>query len=145
MAKTAAQMAANYQSAMASGTTRQKYIDGINGYQGNPMADAATPAAMQRYQDGVMASITSGRRARGLQKANPAVWKQNAVQFGAAGLASGAQKAKSKVDAHFADWASTYEQASQAARAIQGSGMAAALQKVEAVLNIYAQKSGKTY
>jgi hypothetical protein len=118
--KTAADMAAAYQRGMANAS--QNYIAGINAVTVNPMQLAATDQAMQAYQNGVMRSVSSGRRAAALNAANPATWKTNAVTVGASRLVSGAQKAKPKVDAHFQKWQPIYAQASAAASALPKGG-----------------------
>jgi hypothetical protein len=92
--KSAADALKRWQAAMSSGTARQNYIDGINSTTVNPMAEAATPAAMQKYRDNVLESITSGRRERKLMQASAAVWKANAVNFGASKLADAAKKGR---------------------------------------------------
>ena len=140
---TPAAATAKWKAAMASGTARQNYIDGINNTTVNPMAEAASPQAMAKYQEGVMASITSGYRIRKLNAASPAMWKQNAVNFGAGKLASGAQKAEAKYAAFATDWAGTWEQMRQAAKSVQGTGVEAAIEKVRAVILLAKQKAGK--
>jgi hypothetical protein len=135
--RSAQQMAAKWKAAMASGVASQNYKDGINAYNGNPMAEAATPEAMAKYQNRVNESITSGKRQRKLLAANPATWKQNAVTVGAAALASGATKAASKVEAHFQRFGPAYQQASDAAKAIPHDGSTeSALARVRAAIQV---------
>lgn len=133
--------AAAYQRGMAGAGTA--YTEGINSVTESPMQKAATPEAMQAYQDGVMRSIQSGKRVAALQAAPLATWKQNATTVGAQRLASGAQKAQSKVQAHFQKWAPIYSQASQAAAAVQGpKSQATAMAKVAAALQVMMQAAG---
>lgn len=86
-----------YMAGMADARTAAKYRKGIQGYNGNPMAQAATTEALQNYVNRVQESVNSGHRARQLLAANPAVWKQNAVTTGAARLGDGAKKAAAKM------------------------------------------------
>jgi hypothetical protein len=100
------------------GSASSKYVDGINAFQGNPMALAATPQALQAYLAGVTASINNGKRARSLMNSDPNAWKANSVGVGAQRLASGAQKGKAKYAAQAQKWAGVFTQASAAAAAI---------------------------
>lgn len=127
-----------WQAAMSSGTARQNYIDGINSTTVNPMAEAATPAAMQRYRDNVLESITSGRRERKLQQASPAVWKQNAVTFGASKLADAAKKGGAKYQAWSQSAAATWQQMQDAAKSSSGT-----MEKIRAALNVQLSAAGK--
>jgi hypothetical protein len=127
-----------WQAAMASGTTRQNYVDGINATTVNPMAEAATPAAMQRYLDNVTLSVTSGRRANKLNQASPAVWKSQAINFGAAKLAASAQKGAVKYQAFAQRNQAVWQQMQEAARGATG-----ALEKIRAALNVQLQAAGK--
>lgn len=138
MAKTADQATQRWKSAMASGTTRQNYIDGINGYQGNPMAQAATPAALQKYQDACALSVSSGRRAARLNASSPAVWKAQAVNFGASKLATAAQQSGPK----YAAWAQS-AQATWQAQTDAAKGASGALEKVRAAINVALRAAGK--
>lgn len=114
MAKTINTEAAvkRYTDAMASGATKQKYIDGINSVTESPMAKAASPAAMDLYLRRTQESVTSGKRARNLLAAPLSRYKDNATKKGADRLASGAATAVDKVRAHFQKWGPTYQQVS---------------------------------
>src|SRR5428012_1565 len=94
--KPADQISKNWVAAMQSATTQNKYKDGINRYQGNPMAQAATDAAQQKYLQHVQQSVANGKRSASLMNADPAMWKQNALNLGATGLGTGASKKASK-------------------------------------------------
>lgn len=143
MAVSADMAAKRYQDSMQSGATKQRYIDGINATTVNPMALAATPEAMQKYQDRIMESIRTGKRAKRLQETSVQSWKSGATDKGASRLASGAQQAANKVRAHFAKWGPIYDQAAQAAAAISGSGRDAALQKVKASMDVLMNAAGR--
>lgn len=137
----AASLTAAWQRGMAGAGAA--YTEGINNTTVNPMALAATPEAMQKYQDGVARSIASGKRRDALNAANPQTWKANAVQFGAANLANGARKASPKFQAAMQKWGPIYAQASQAAAAVQGpKGMATALAKQQAALQVLMSAAG---
>lgn len=95
-----------YQDAMSSGTTKQKYQDGIDRTTDNPMvkAEAANDLYLQRVQD----SVSSGRRSAALLSAPMARWKDNSKKKGADRLSTGAMGALDKVRAHFQKWAPIY-------------------------------------
>lgn len=134
--KTAQQASANWTGAMGSAQTKQKYIDGINGYSGNPMADAATPQAMQAYADGVQRSIDNGKRLKSLQNASPTLWKSNATSIGASNLQSGAKKGAPKYQTNIAPYAAVWPQMRAAARALPKGGLQNATNRVNAALSI---------
>src|SRR6202022_658633 len=90
--KPADQINKNWVAAMQSATTQNKYKDGISRFQGNPMQIAASDASQQKYLQHVQQSVANGKRAASLLAADPAMWKQNAMNIGAAGLGTGATK-----------------------------------------------------
>lgn len=143
MPKTAQQMAANYQAAMQSPNTQAKYKQGIEAFTGNPMELAASDQAMQFYLNRVTESVTSGKRARRLRETPRERWHRNAITVGANQLSVGAQKAKDKVDAHFAKWAPIYQQARDAARALPKGGKANALARVSAAMDVLMAAAGR--
>jgi len=120
---------------------QQSYKDGIQGTTENPMQLAAAKAdvALANYTE----AISSGRWANKLANTPVEVWKQNSIN--AAGRwASGVQKGTPKVQAHLTKFAPVYEQAKQAARAIQGTGESAASEKMLAARRILRAAAGKT-
>lgn len=127
---------------MGSPQTAQKYKDGINGFNGNPMALAATPEAMQAYLDGVQRSIASGKRANSLNQASAATWKNNAINVGAARLASGATKSQAKYAAKIAPYAAVWPQMRAAARALPKGGLANATARAAAALQVLMTAAG---
>lgn len=127
---------------MGSPTTAQKYKDGINGFNGNPMALAATPEAMQAYLDGVQRSITSGKRANSLNQASAATWKNNAINVGAARLASGATKSQGKYATKITPYATVWPQMRAAARALPKGGFANAAARAAAALQVLMSAAG---
>jgi hypothetical protein len=122
---------------MSSGAAQQKYKNGINATTVNPMAEAASDAAMTKYEQNVMASVTSGYRRNKLMAADPGQWKTNAIA-GAAGLGSGAQKKKAKFLRAMQTMAPAYQAASQAAHAVTGIQA-----KVMAAINALRTAAGK--
>jgi hypothetical protein len=97
---------------------------------------------MDKYVRNVQASVASGKRARALNNADPGVWKTNALNIGAPGLGTGAQKAKSKMLNRMNFMAPVYNQASQAAAAIPDDGNMN-LQKVAAAIQVMRSAVGK--
>jgi hypothetical protein len=145
MAKTAAQMAAAWVSAMQSPNTAAKYKAGIAATTVNPMQLAASPAAQAKYAANTAAAVSSGRMAAALNAVSMQTWQNNASGVGAMALTSGATKATGKVQAHFNKWAPIYAQAKQAAEAIPNDGsMAAALARVQAAITVMKQAAGKS-
>lgn len=140
--KTAQQAQAAWLAAMGAASTKQKYVDGINGFTGNPMALAATQEAMQAYVDGVQRSVDSGRRAAALNGASVADWKNNATTIGAQRLASGAQKAQAKYLKNIAPYAAVWPQMRAAARALPKGGLANAQARAAAALQVIMQAAG---
>lgn len=139
----AAKAAAAYQRGMAQAASA--YKDGIQSVTESPMAAAATPAASARYMEGIQRSEASGKRVAKLQATPLQTWKDNAVNVGANRLATGAQKAAGKVQAHHQKWAPVYQAASDAAAAVTGpKGLATAMAKQQAALTVLMQAAGST-
>lgn len=142
--KTAQQAVANWTAAMGSAQTRQNYVAGIQGYNGNPMQLAASDEAMQAYLAGVQRSIDTGKRVQSLNSASVADWKNNAVNFGANNLATGAKKAMTKYQRNIAPYAAVWPQMRAAARALPKGGIAAAQARAGAALQVLMQAAGYT-
>lgn len=133
----------NYQTGMNG--AQQAYKDGIARYNGNPMAAAAAPDAMARYQQGVMDSISSGRRAQALNNADAAAWKANATTFGAPALATGAKKAEAKQRRKMGSAPSLWQaQRDAVAQMPQGHDVGSASARVAAAMTLAKQHFGKT-
>ena len=126
-------MANNWKQGMANAGAA--YTAGINATNVNPMALAATPDAMQRYQDGCTRSVTSGKRAAALNAADPGLWKANAVKYGSANLAQAGTKSLPKYTAAAQKLAPVLSQASAAAHALPKGGLGNAMARVNAVLS----------
>lgn len=135
------QMAAAWKAGM--GSAGAKYTAGINKVTESPMAKAATPEAMQRYQDGVMRSIANGKRVASLNASPLSTWKQNATTFGASNLSQGAAKGAPKYAAQAQKWAPILASASQAAAAVTGpKSHGTAVAKVAANLQVIMTAAG---
>lgn len=119
----------------------ESYKQGVMGVTESPMALAAAQAdkAQRNYSE----AISSGRWAKGLQNVSLEQWKQAAATGGAARLASGVTKGAPKMAKFLQEWAPTFEQAKQAARAIPNDGKAGAMARVAAVYDILRQRAGK--
>lgn len=142
--KTAAQMVANWQKGMQNPATVQKYKDGINGTQVNPMALAASATAQQKYLNNTSSAVSSGRMAAKLNSVPMEFWKSQAVNIGANNLTMGANKGLSKATAFFNRFAAVYQQASDAAKAIPNDGSEAAISaRVLAAIRVMKQAAGK--
>lgn len=119
----------------------ESYKAGINAVTENPMALAAAQAdkAARNYQE----AMSSGRWQQKMMSVSMDAWKQAAVNGGAQRLASGVAKGLAKMQRHLQEWAPTYEQAKQAARAIPNDGKAGAMARVAAVYDLMKQKANK--
>lgn len=143
MAKTPDQMAAAWKASMQNPQTAQRYKDGINGTSVNPMELAASPDAEQLYLQNIQLAVSSGKRRDKLRAVPLARWKNNAINVGAASLSSGAVKAMDKVSAHFQKWGPIYAQASAAAKALPKGGMANAMARVQAAMQVMMSAAGR--
>lgn len=142
MAMSADQIVSSWTTAMGSAQTAQKYKDGINNYQGNPMALAASTDAEQRYIAGVQNSVNSGRRAAALNAASPTVWKTNAVNIGAQRLQSGGQKGKARYQAAMQKWAPIYANISQTVSQMPKGGLANAQARANMAIQMLMTAAG---
>lgn len=140
--KDAATINKNWVAAMGSSVTQNKYKDGINRYQGNPMAQAATQQSLDKYASKCQASVTSGKRAASLNAADPSLWRTNATTMGAAALGTGATKKSAKQLKRAQAWQPIYQQASNAAAAVPDDG-GANLGKVGAAIAVLQAAKGK--
>lgn len=131
------ELADNWVAGMSSSATQTKYKAGINATTVNPMAEAATDAAMTKYANNVQESVTSGYRKNKLLAADAGQWKANAIA-NAASLGSGATKKKAKYKKAMDVMAPAYQQASQAAANVQGIGA-----KIAASINVLRAAAGK--
>ena len=141
--KPADQINKNWVAAMQSATTQNKYKDGISRFQGNPMQIAASDASQQKYLQHVQQSVANGKRAASLLAADPAMWKQNAMNIGAAGLGTGATKKSAKQLKRMQAWQPIYQQASNAAAAVADDGGINA-GKWQAAVQVLKQAKGHT-
>jgi hypothetical protein len=141
--KTADQITANWIAGMQGGPAQAKYKAGIAAFQGNPMALAASDQATQKYLRNVQQSVSSGKRAANLNAADPAVWKANAINIGAANLGQGAVKKRAKYNGKMQKMAGVYAQASQAAAAVADDG-GMNLGKIQAAIQVMRAAAGKT-
>lgn len=144
MAKTAAQMATNWQNAMTNPQTAAKYKAGIQATTVNPMQKAASPEAQQLYLMKTQQAVQSGKMANRLNATPMTTWQNNAANIGSTQLSVGAQKGQAKVVAHFQKWQPIYQQASQAAAAIPKDGtVGTAMAKVQAAMQVMMAAAGR--
>ena len=144
MVKTADQAFARWQQGMSSPQASQNYIQGIQKFQGNPMALAAAPEALARYAAHTAAAAQpGGRMAAGLSRADPNLWRNNATKIGAQTLASGAQKGAAKAQAAYQRLAPIWSQMSAAANALPKGGLANAQARANAALAVLMQATGR--
>lgn len=122
-----------------SGNAGQSYKDGINAVTENPMAKAATEDAENRMLAGIQRSM--GKRRSKLLAKTLESWKA-AASSKSDRYTSGTRLAADKVRAHFQEWSPTYEQASQAAKALPKGGLENAKARVGAAIEVLMRKAG---
>lgn len=138
--KTAQQIAQSWSASMGSQQTQQNYIQGVQNCPVNPMQLAAQ--ASDRYAAGVQNAVNSGKYQQALNNTPVQTWKTNATSK-ASRLSGGATAAQAKYASAMQKWAPVYAEASQAAKAVQGSGFAAAQQKWAAAVQVLMNAAGK--
>lgn len=136
------QIAAKWSERMGSGSTKQAYIQGVQGYQGNPMEAAA--AADDLFLRKVEESVRSGRRAARLRATPRERWLGGATGKGADRLSSGASTARPKVLAHFQTWGPRYQQVRDAVRNMPKGTRADSEARMRAAMNMLMDFAGKS-
>jgi len=136
MAKDAATIVSNWQKGM--GAAGPAYTAGTANPKQNPMAAAATPQAIAAYAAGTARAASSGYLAKQLAATPLSKYTQGCATKGAANLRVGAQNGLPAYTAAMNRWAGIYQQASQAAAAVQGTkgDLGTAMAKVQAALTI---------
>lgn len=131
--RTAQQAYKNWIEAMNSGTTVQRYRDGINAMTENPAAKAAANA------DGWVAGVQNAKQAyvAGLSAVSLQQIKSAAIAK-ADRLASGANAAGPKQQAYYNRAQSVWQQSHDKARSMPKGGKSAAMDKVSANLDLMA-------
>lgn len=125
----------------AGAAARQKYIDNINAFQGNPMQLAADKDDL--FLQRVTESVTTGRRRAALLAVNPATWKQMAINKGAPRLGPGMQAASEKMRAALTKWAPIYDRVSQEVRQMPKGTMADAQARSARAIQILMEAAGR--
>lgn len=104
-----------------TGAATQAYTQGVQGFNGNPMAMAA--AASDRYLAGVQNAVSSGKWQASLSGKSADYWKTAAVQKGAPRLASGANQAKPKFVSFMTKFLPVVQSAAAQVRAMPKGGL----------------------
>lgn len=136
------QAVARYLANGASLAAKQKYIDKVNSFQGNPMELAANRDDV--FLARVTESVTSGRRRQRLMATPVALWKQNAVTKGAERLGTGMKAAEPKVRAFFQRFAPTFDRASQEVRAMPKGTREDAKARANRAIDILMDAAGRS-
>lgn len=133
-----------YERGMKSTEAKERYKKGTAKVQTSPMAQAATPEAMEAYTRGVEESVTSGRRASALNDASFSDWKANTAGIGADRLQTGATKGKQKLARKAAALVAGYNDAEAQAAAIKDDGTWESKQaRIKAAVNAMKRAAGK--
>jgi hypothetical protein len=124
-----------------SAAARQKYIDNINGFQGNPMQLAADQE--QLYLQRIQEAVSSGKRRAALLAVNPQTWKQMAATKGAARLGPGMQAAQDKMRAALTKWAPIYDQVHNEVSQMPKGGLAESQARASRAIEILMRAAGR--
>jgi hypothetical protein len=108
--------------AMQSPQTKQNYVANTANCPVNPMAQAATPAAQQRYADATAMAVSSGKMANALNATPKQSWTNGCATKGAASLSVGANNSQAKVGAAFAKLQAAWGASNSAAKTARASG-----------------------
>jgi hypothetical protein len=137
----AADAASNWAAAMASPTTQTKYTQGVNRVTVSPTAAAASADALNRYQQNTAQAVASGRMAAALNNVSLQAW-QAAVAASAGNLSRNAQAKKAKQAAAAVKLQPVWQAMRNAANSLPKGGVANAVARVQAALQIQAQMTG---
>jgi hypothetical protein len=141
--KTPEQMAQNWVTAMGSPSTSASYKSGIQNTAVNPMQLAASQEAQDKYAAATAEAVRSGRMREKLNAVPKEYWQSQSMGVGASNLANGGKKGQAKQLAWFRRAVSIYPQMRAAARAITGTGHAAAAAKSSAALRVLMEATGR--
>jgi hypothetical protein len=141
---TAQQALERYQRAMRSAETQQRYKEGVQNCQVNPMALAATPQALEDYQRACVDSVASGRRAASLMGSSVAVWKQNCTTIGASNLGTGATKATPKLAAVYQQLQNVWQQQAALKQEIPGADASAGRERMLRAFDLMVAFGGRS-
>lgn len=129
---------------MGAADTVSKYKAGIAGLTVSPTASAATPQAMQRYQDGVTQSITSGKRAAALNAVSLTAFQAAATQKGAAHLGTGAQLSVGKYASGIQKYTGVWSQIQSQLAGMPRGGMANAMARAQVAIQALMSAAGRS-
>jgi hypothetical protein len=129
---------------MQGGQAAAKYKQGVQNYQGNPMAEAAKPESQALYLQNTSDAVNSGRMAARLNATDPNSWKQNALNIGAANLANGAKKGAPKYQKMADKLSSVWAQQRSAVQGMPKGGRGNAKARANAALDIMMDAFGKS-
>lgn len=142
--KTPAEANNNWVAGMQAPQTATKFQQGVDSVSVAPNALAASPEAMQKYQQNTQAAIASGRMAAANNAVGVDKWKA-ATKQGAARLSQGAANNRAKHLASVQKMAAGWQQARDNAAAIPNDGSEASIAaKVLASVRAMKAAAGKT-
>lgn len=110
---------------------------GIEGVTEAPTARAA--AAVDKYAAGCQRAVQDGSFVAGCQRVTLQTWKDLTINKGLNNLDAGVRAAEPKVAIYQGKAAPYFKAASEAAKRVQGSGDAAAHEKMQAVWDVMRQ------
>lgn len=110
---------------------------GINGVTVSPTQKAA--AAVGKYRDGCTRAADDGAFVAGCNKVSLQEWKDKSLNKGLANLETGVKEGESRMAAYMTKAAPYFKQAKERAAAVEGSGRAAAIEKMSAVWDVMAE------
>jgi hypothetical protein len=135
-----AKLAAAWSAGMAGAGAA--WMNGINQLTESPMAKAAAPDAMSAYAAGCAASITNGRRARGLAKMDLGGYK-NRCNLKQSNLGVGARAAAPQMAGVFTNLIPIWQSMKSAAHAVGGPRGVNSVAKFQAAFQALMSGVGK--
>lgn len=127
--------------AAATKAAAPKYTAGVQSTTKNPGELAAQ--AKDKYQQGVIDAVQSGRYEEGCRSVSPAQWKEACIKTGAPRISSGVDKGKPKVQVFMAEFLPAQEQITQATRAMSSATLDDRLNRMVAQARATAALKGR--
>lgn len=137
----AADAATNWANAMASPLTTQKYTQGVSRVTVSPTSSAASAESLNRYVQNTAQAVSSGRMAAKLNAVSLQQW-QAAVQAASGNLSRNAAVKKQNQANAAAKLQPVWQAMRNAVQNLPKGGVANAVARVQAALQVQAQMTG---
>jgi hypothetical protein len=107
---------------------------GVQAVTQSPTQKAA--AAVDKYREGVIRAVDNGSFVAGCNRVTLQEWKDKMINKGLANLETGVREGESRMAAFMAKAAPYFKQAKEAASQVEGTGRAAAMEKMTRVWDV---------